>query len=161
MPNKKNFLYIAMWFLCVAFSSSHAQEGDGFGQIIQIHTRFHSFIGKPTWLLIIRDLDHDQTIPYLYDIRRGDNQWLAFTYGRDYLITVSKLSTEIYNAHYNKFRQYKTNDFCDLESNGRIMRGESIIINIEGDLSPDSNTYTCHVLRYSDPNFLIVPALGE
>jgi len=62
--------------LCITTSSSYAQDNDGLGQIIQIHTRFHSFVGKPSWLLIIRDLDHNENIPYFYEIKRGDNFWL-------------------------------------------------------------------------------------
>jgi hypothetical protein len=148
---------VSLLFLCFAASSTYAQsDGDGVGQTIQIYTRFHSFVGKPSWLFIIRDLDHNQSIPYLFDIRRGDNFWVAFTYGRNYLIKVSNLQIETYKSRYNKFRNYKINDFCHLESDGRIIRGESMYITIDGDLSPDSETYTCQVSRYPDQNFTIV-----
>lgn len=128
--------------------ATYAQPGeDGLGQTIQIYTRLHSFVGKPSWLLIIRDLDNNQNIPYLYDITRGDNFWLAFTYGRNYLITVSNLKFDPYMR--------KINNFCNLESNGAIIRGESLYITINGDLSANTNTYTCNVMRFKDSNFSI------
>lgn len=158
MLNKKHIVYIWLFFsLCITALSSYAQPDDDFGQTIQIYTRFHSFLGKPSWLLIIRDLDHDQNLPYLFDVKRGDNFWVAFTYSRNYLITVSSLQIESYKPRMNGYAKYKTRDFCGLESNGRIIRGESMYITINGDLSPNSNSYTCHVSRYSDANFTIVP----
>lgn len=58
-------------------------EQDNFGQTIQINTRLNQYLGHPSWLLIIRDLDHGQNIPYLYDFESPTNFWLAFTYGRN------------------------------------------------------------------------------
>lgn len=142
-----------LFFLGCVIPVSNAQENDGLGQTIQINTRFHSFVGKPSWLLIIRDIDHGQNIPYLYDISKGDNFWLAFTYGRNYLITVSNLQFSPYR--YNPYGTKKINDFCHLESNGRIIRGESMIITINGDLSPETDTFTCHVLKYTDSHFIV------
>lgn len=144
-------LYIA------AFSNYAQQLGDnnGLGQTIQIYTQLHSFVGKPSWLLIIRDVDNGQNIPYLYDIERGNNFWLAFTYGRNYLITVSSMQF----APYRRFPDRKkiVNNFCNLESNGHIIRGESLYITIAGDLSPFGDGYTCHVSRFADTNFAIAP----
>ncbi|VVC76902.1 hypothetical protein AQUSIP_22290 [Aquicella siphonis] len=157
MPAKKLLVRISMFLglcLCAPFSFAQADE-EVLGQTIQIYTRFHSFIGKPIWTLIIRDIDHNQNIPYLFDIRKGGNHWVAFTFGRNYLITVSRLQIETYRSRYNKFKNYRINDFCNLESNGRIIRGRSMYITIDGDLSPYSNTYTCHVSSYPDENFYI------
>ena len=142
--------------LCLLAPAAYAQDDDGLGQTIQIYTRFSSFIGKPSWLLIIRDLDHGQNIPYLFEIRKGDNFWIAFTYSRNYLVSVSNLQIETYRSRYNKFKNYQINDFCNLESAGRIIRGESLYITINGDLSPDRETYTCNVSRYPDGNFTVV-----
>lgn len=156
MPNKKsNACRWILFLLCQASLCYARPDSDELGQVIQIHTRFHSFVGKPTWLLVIRDLDNNQTIPYLYDIKRGDNTFLALTYSRHYLITASRLQIETYRSRYNEYHQYRINNFCHLESNGRIIRGESLSITINGDLSPDSNTYSCHVLRFRDSNFHI------
>lgn len=154
----KNLIWIWIFLtLCLGTASVRAQPADDtFGQIIQINTNFHSFVGKPSWLLIIRDLDHGQNIPYLFDIRKGENFWVAFTYSRNYLITVSNLRMESYRPYKNTFRLYETKDFCNLESNGRILRGESISIRITGDLSPYHCSYQCNVSRYLDTNFTIV-----
>lgn len=167
MSNKKNNFWSARFpklirkisFIIFLFfnlySVSFAQDAnDGMGQIIQIQTNLHSFVGKPTWLLIIRDVDHGQNIPYLFDIRTGANTWIAITYGRNYLITVSSLQFSPYGRH--PFRSKKIDNFCQLQTNGRIIRGASISILIEGDLSPNTNSFSCHISKYFDPNFTIV-----
>ena len=137
------------------------QDENELGQTIQIYTHLHSFVGTPTWLLIIRDLDHDQNIPYLFDIKRGDNFWVAFTYGRNYLITVSRLEISTYKSRTNSFRNFRMNDFCNLQSNGHIMRGESMSITINGDLFPNSDSYSCNASTYIDPHFTIVKPNSE
>lgn len=140
--------------LCLSISLSHAQPDNELGQSIQIYTRFHSYVGRPSWLLVIRDLDHDQNIPYIYDVSRGDNFWLAFTYGRNYLITTSRMYFSPYRT--NPYNSKRINNFCNLESNGRIIRGESLYITINGDLSPNANTFTCHISSYPNSNFTVV-----
>lgn len=151
---KKYSSYIWIWLLlCLLPGLSNAEEDNTLGQTIQIYTQLHSFTGKPAWLLVIRDLDHNQNLPYLYDFSRGNNYWIALTYGRNYLITVSNLQFSPYRA--NPYRQKKIEDFCQLESNGRIIRGESMYIMIRGDLSPNTATFTCHVAKYTDSNFTI------
>jgi hypothetical protein len=124
------------------------QAEDDFGATLQIYTRLRSFIGKPSWLLVIRDEDHDQTIPYVFDIERGQNVWLAFTYGAHYQIVASTLQVSIYQPNGNNYIQYTINDFCHLESGSFVIQGESMYISLEGDLSPDARTYTCRVSRY-------------
>lgn len=160
MPKQKLIMIICSFLATSLFSSlALAQVGsDGLGQTIQINTRLRSFVGKPSWLLIIRDVDHDQNIPYLFEFTKGQDFWLAFTYGRDYLIQASRLQIESYQARYNTFKNYRINNFCHIESMGRIAKGESMIITITGDLSPNDNTYRCHVMKYSDSNFVIVPS---
>jgi len=159
MLNKQFIIKVTLFIsLCLVsvFAYAEGDNGDGIGQTIQIYTRFHSFLGKPMWLFIIRDIDHDESIPYLFDIERGDNFWVAFTYGRNYLITVSQMKFETYRSRYNQFKQYKINNFCGLESNGRIIKAQSMYITINGDLSPYSDTYTCNVSTFSHGNFTIV-----
>lgn len=158
MTLKNGFLWIIFSLtLLLSGASAYAQsdEDEGLGQVIQIHTQLHSFVGKPIWSLIIRDLDHNQNIPYLFDFRTGGNQWVAFTYSRNYLITVSRLQIETYRARYNRYKNIRINDFCNLESDGRIIRGRSMTITIRGDLSPYSDSYTCDVSSYPDGNFFI------
>lgn len=150
-------IIIIIWFLFISYSSSYAQTNfNGLGQFIQINTRLRSYVGKPTWLLIIRDVDGNQNIPYLFDIRRGDNFWVALTYGKHYLITVSRLQIETYQSRCNHYKKYRINDFCHLESNGRIIRGESMSITLEGDLTPNSASSRCIVIKYAYPIGLYV-----
>lgn len=130
----------------VATPGATQPQGD-FGQVIEINTRLHTFLGKPTWLLIIRDVDHGQNIPYMYDFRKGTNAWLALTYSNNYLIIKSEL---VFNP-YDK----KVKNFCGLESMGRIQRFTSMRINITGDLDPNTSRFNCNVLKYKDPNFSI------
>lgn len=128
-------------------------DGDGLGQTIQIYTQLRSFVGRPSWLLIIRDIDHNQNIPYLYDFTQGDNFWLALTYGHNYLIEASTLQFAPY--HRNPFTTRVIHDFCHLESHGRIQRGESMYIMLKGNLAPGCHTYSCSVSKYLDDNFNI------
>jgi hypothetical protein len=145
---------------CLFAAPLYAGEGDnGFGQTIQIYTRLQSFVGKPSWLIIIRDVDNGQNIPYLFDIKRGNNFWVALTFSRNYMITVSDLQFSPYRTYSNRTNPYtsaKISNFCHLESNGRVIRGESLYITLEGDLTP-YNTYSCHVSSYRDTNFSIAP----
>ena len=144
---KRIIQYLGIFLFTLFLPIAHAGT-DEFGQSIQIYTNLTSFVGKPTWLLIIRDIDSNQNIPYVYDFERGDHFWLAFTFGRNYLITVSKLV-------FNPYRNKKINNFCGLESNGRIIRGESLYVTLSGKLTPNTNTFSCSVLRYANPNFTI------
>lgn len=159
MPAKKRITRLILGLglsLLTCVTAGYAQTDDNsLGQIIQINTRLHSFVGRPIWTLIIRDIDHNQNIPYLFDFTRGGNHWIALTYGRNYLITASRLQIETYRSRYNQYKNYRMQNFCNLESNGRINRGESMYITIEGDLSPYANSYTCHVSTFPDGNFSI------
>ena len=118
-----------------------------FGQTIQITTNLRSFSEKPSWLLIIRDLDHNQVLPYLYDFTNEDNYWVALTYSSNYVITVSELTFSPSGR--------KIHNFCHLESMGSIQRGNSISVNITGRLTPRAYTSSCQVLKYAGSNFNI------
>ncbi len=146
-------LLISVLSSCYAYA-----DNQGFGQTIQITTHLRSFVGKPTWLLEVRDVDNNQTIPYLFDITRGSNFWIALTYGRNYLITASRLKFNTYRSRYNIYRVHEINNFCQLESRGHINKGESIVVTLQGDLSPNPNSYTCHVMTYGDTQFSIAPS---
>lgn len=148
---KKLIIWISLFLInSLIMSTSFASiASDGLGQTIQIYTQFKKITGNPTWLLIVRDIDNNQNIPYLYDIKKGDNFWLAFTFGRNYVITVSSMA-------FNSPNKKKISNFCGLESNGRIIRGESLYITINGHLSPNRNTVNCNVLKFADSNFTIV-----
>jgi len=148
MRNKKikNIIWLTAATL-LATTVGYCQRGNGLGQTIQINTDFRSAISKASWTLIIRDIDHNQVIPYVYDIDQGTNYWMAFTYGRNYLITVSELT------FYPSDRKIK--NFCGLESMGAVERGTSMQIQLSGRLSRNPDTFNCNVLKYADSNFNI------
>lgn len=142
-------------FFCISASLTYADKDfDPRGQIIQIHTRLYSFVGQPIWTLIIRDIDNNKVYPYLFDFSTGENDWQAFTYSKNYLITVSRMQIVSYESCFNKYKNYRLNNFCHLESNGRVHRGESMIIDIEGDLSPNTDTFNCHISTYREDPYL-------
>ena len=124
-----------------------AQGTNNIGQVLKININLQRFIGKPSWLLIIRDVDHNQNIPYLFDITNNQDYFLAFTYGRNYYIVVSEMVINPFDK--------KISNFCGLESMGAIQRGISMDIIIGGMLTKNPNLVTCQVLKYSDPNFNI------
>jgi len=117
------------------------------GETIRITTRLNSYVGKPSWLLVIRDVDHSRTIPYVFDFQRGENTWLAYTFGHHYLITISNLQMPTYIASHNDYKNYQINDFCHLQSNGRVQNGVGMDITITGDLNAKHH-YQCQAIRY-------------
>lgn len=121
------------------------QAQTSLGQTLQINTRFRSIIGKPVWLLIIRDVDTGIILPYLFDIKNNQDFWVAFTFARNYQITVSELKFGPFAIIHN---------FCHLE--GGVMSGKSMILTLTGDLTPSPQTSTCHNLTYNDSAFPIV-----
>src|SRR3990167_1995148 len=106
MLNKKLIACIGTVLFFSWMAPSSYGQTDDFGQFIQINTRFSSFVGKPIWLIVIRDVDHNQNIPYLFDIKRGENTWVIFTYSRNYLIVASRLQIETYQSRYNQYKNY-------------------------------------------------------
>ncbi len=135
-------------FSFVAASFAYADEG--VGQTIQISTYFHSVQGKPTWLLILRDVDSGRVLPYVYDIRNNDNFWIALSWERNYRITVSKVSWGPFAT---------INNFCHLEDG--VISGKSMIVRLRGDLTPVRNTAKCDVLEYKGLPYPIVNSSGE
>jgi hypothetical protein len=128
--------------LTLSFILSSASYSQSMSQTLQITTRFSSFITKPTkptWLLIVRDMETGKLLPYIFDINKNDNFWIAFTAGRSYRITASSVT-------FGPFA--KINNFCNLE-NG-IISGKSMIITLTGELSPDPNRLRCNVMKYQN-----------
>lgn len=157
---KKYLTSLCVSIIVCIFASSVFADPDG--QTIQIYTRFHAFVGKPTWLLIVRDVDNNQNIPYLFDITRGYNFWVVFVPSRNYLITVSRLQISSYQSRTNTFKNIRVNNFCNLESNGRIFKGESLYVTINGELRPNRDAYDCNISSYTDSNFSIAkPSLND
>jgi hypothetical protein len=135
-----------MGFFLLLFSIVCAARDQG--QFLQVRTQFDSVIGKSSWLFVIRDLDHEQTLPYLFDMKRGENYWVVPTGGYDYLITISNLRMSVYQEKKNKYKKYEIKNFCRLESHGRIKHGKSAYITISGRLSQHGRDYRCHITFY-------------
>lgn len=124
------------------FSFAHAENP--LGQTLQIYTHFKKILGKPSWLLIVRDVDTGQVSPYLFDLKHNDNFWVAFTYGHSYRVTASTV----------KFGAFaEINNFCNLEDG--ILSGKSMYITLSGSLTPDRNTSKCFVSKFHEDNFTI------
>lgn len=157
MPNKYKVFAFVLCFMSHSLVPIYAQN-DGFGQVIKIQTHLRSFIGRPSWLVTVRDIDHNQNMPYVFEITRGDQFWLIPTLSRNYLITISNMQFSPYRR--NPYGSKTTNNFCNLESRGRIIRNQSISVYLEGDLSPYTATYSCTVSKYADTNFPIATMPG-
>lgn len=151
---KKLVIYLLTLSFSIAMGQSFALDQDDIGQTIQIHTHFNAFTGRPSWLLIVRDLDHNENIPYVFDVKRGEDVWVVYTRSRHYLITVSTMQFAPYLR--DPYRIKKINNFCRIESHGAIQRGVSLYINLTGTLSPYAADYDCQVQKYADPNFTVV-----
>lgn len=136
---------IAMLILCISMLPAFSQGGPN---TIEIRTRFSSYVGKPSWLLTIRDVDTGESYPYMFDIKKGENYWVVPTHGYNYLITISNLRISTYDESWNMYKQYEINDFCHLESRGRIAHGQSVLVTIDGRLSKNSNGYRCRIQKW-------------
>ena len=146
------YLWTGLCFSLLA-SGASAQDGDGIGQTIQIHSRLKCFVGKPSWTLIIRDVDSNQNIPYVFDFKKSTHFWVAMTFGHNYLITVSRLQFSPYTK--DPYHTKRIENLCHLESHGRIIKGDSMYITITGHLSPYAERYDCHVSQFQDNHFSI------
>lgn len=144
MAIKKLHFVFLLTFWCLQWPV-YAENVTEQTQTLQIYTNFKSIMGQPSWLLIIRDVDTGLVSPYLFDISRNDNFWVAFTYGHHYRITASTL-------------QFKgcgeIKNFCNLESG--IIAGKSMYMTLSGILTPDPRTLKCNVMKYGDTKFTIV-----
>lgn len=139
----KRICQVGMLYCLFSLLPIYAQENP-FGQTLQINTHLRSMIGKPSWLLIVRNVETGQVVPYVFDFTKNDNFWLALTFSRSYRVTVSNL----------KFgSNVAINNFCHLE-NG-ILTAQSMSITLTGVLSPDSRSSHCHVLKYQEFDFPI------
>lgn len=145
MDSRKALFFIGLAATNLMGQAALAQPMDNFGETIQISTHLHSYRDQPSWLLIIRDIDHGQVIPYIFDINSVSNSWIAFTYGRNYVITVSEMQFSPSGK--------TTKNFCNLESLGAIQRSVSMSVHISGKLTPNSGSYSCNVTKFKDSNF--------
>jgi hypothetical protein len=112
------------------------------GQTLQINTHFDSLQGHPTWLLMLRNVETGEVLPYLYEIKNYDNFWMALSYGRNYRIISSKLQFESSKSISN---------FCHLEDG--IISGKSYVIYLSGNLRPGGRDYVCHTSKFKNYDF--------
>ncbi len=137
-------IWLGLLIITLGFMVNTTQADDAMGQVLQINTHFKTLYGKPSWLLIVRDVETGLVTPYQFDIHKEDNYWVAFTYGHTYRVTASSLTFGTYA---------KIKNFCKLEDG--ILAGQSMVIRLTGVLSPVTNTYHCHVSKYKDMQFTI------
>lgn len=116
-----------------------------FGETLQIYTQFHAVFGKPSWVLILRDVESGQVLPYLFDIRNNENYWVAFSFGHSYQVVASTLTFGTFAVIHN---------FCQLEDG--ILLGKSMQIKLKGILSPNPGDTKCYVVKFKGLPFTIV-----
>src|SRR3990167_547746 len=115
---------------------AHAQEISG--QSIQLYTHFRSITGHPSWELLLRDPNTQKVFTYVFDITQLDNSWVILNESRNIRVIASLL-------HFFPYPK-KIYNFCLLEN--RFLRGESLFIDVWGDVSPFRKTLQCNVMRY-------------
>jgi len=146
MAMKKNLRWLPYFSLLLIMPSF---ANIPLGETLQVSTHFKSITGKPTWLLIVREVETGRVLPYQFDIRNNDNFWLAFTSGHSYRVTASNLS-------FGPFAKIK--NFCNLEDG--IINGESYFVTLTGDLTPDPTRFRCKIIKYKDLPFPIASHTG-
>lgn len=135
----KNMFYRGLFSLCclLCVTPVIAQTALPIGQTLQIKTYLNKIKNNPSWLLVIRDVETGQVLPYIFDFRQRTNTWAAFTLSHSYRVTASELT----------FRSHHTiNNFCHLEDG--IISGKSLFITLSGRLTPSLTGLTCQVLKY-------------
>lgn len=150
MEIKKTLLFILLALSCsmpCLAGDTDDDDMDDLGQVIHINTYLKSFKEIPSWTLIVRDAEHGQNIPYIYDFTDVNNTWLAFTFGTDYTIISSRLSFSPSGR--------TIENFCHLEGMGRLTHGKGMNITITGKLTPHGHAYECSVERYAQPYFVV------
>lgn len=129
------FLFTALSVIYI--TPCHAQTE--LGQVLEISTHFSSIIGKPSWLLEIREVETGRVLPYIYDVKNEDNYWIAFTTGRSYRVVASTMTFGPYA---------KIKNFCNLEDG--VLSGKSMQIILTGQLTPDTHNFRCRVIKFAD-----------
>ena len=148
MKNLLKILWIGQLFF-ILYAQSNITRADAtnpFGQTIQIHTNFDGIVGYPSWLIIVRDENGQQVVPYQFQMRNNQNFYIVLTWAHTYRITASNLSF----GHYANVDNY-----CHLQDG--ILSGKSMLIELGGVLSPDRSTSRCRVQQYQDMPFPVVP----
>lgn len=103
---------------------------------LTIHANLQAFVGAPTWTVILRDLEHNQNIPFVLDFTNPSHFWTLHASSHNYLVQSSTLT-------FNKPNMRPIYNFCSLESDGKILRGKSITVQLSGRLSPRKADFKC------------------
>lgn len=133
-----------LFFIFLLFSSSSVNAQNTIAQTLTIYTNFKSIVGKPTWMVELRDIESGLVLPYLFEIRENKNYWLAFSKEHSYRVVASVL----------KFGPYATiNNFCGIEDG--ILTGKSMYIRVSGTISPDLRRTKCQVIKFKQEQFTV------
>jgi hypothetical protein len=136
----------AGWLCLGLFAiATAAAQNNPFGQSFQINTYLKSYVGQPTWVIIVRDEDNGQVLPYQFYFSELNNFWIGFTFAHSYRVIVSDLQFGPPNAIIH--------NFCHLQDG--ILDRQSISVTLQGDLTPNRHTSQCHVMRYKNYSFPI------
>jgi hypothetical protein len=127
------------------FVPCYAQDNP-LGQTFQINTRLDSYVGKPGWVIIVKDVATGQVMPYFFPIYERDHFWINFTFTNAFRVILSELQFGPPDAIIK--------NFCHLQDG--ILDRESLIIDLSGKLTPDRRTSFCHVQRFKSYSFPIV-----
>jgi hypothetical protein len=138
-------LCITLFMLMPASAEMNALTG----QTIQITTRYKSIMGKPTWVLILRDEETGEVLPYMYDVRKEENFWIALSNTHSYRVTSSTMTFGPFAI---------INNYCHLVDG--VILGKSMIITLGGTLTPNRNTSRCRIMKYYDVPIPVVNGLS-
>jgi hypothetical protein len=127
------FLSISLIFTTYAYALPIVLPGE----TLQINTHLRSITGKPTWVLVLRDIESQKVLPYMFDIKNNDNYWIAFSLSHTYQVVSSNLRFDAHN---------EINNFCGLEDTH--INGVSMLINLTGRLTPDAGTSHCNTIKF-------------
>jgi hypothetical protein len=139
---KLHLVGLLIFYLC---TTTTVQAAGPFGQTVEINTNLRAIIGTPSWLVIVRNMETGEIIPYVFDFTNDSNFWLVLTYSRFYRITVSQLKFN--NA-------ISISNFCHLEDG--ILSQESMFVTLTGVLSPDPRSSRCFISRFKPYEFPVV-----
>lgn len=152
---KDLIIRIGTIFLCLTTSLTHAFDGSNntFQHALQVKTNVYSIVGKSILTIIIRDIDRNENIPYVFEFTPGNQYWVLPIPSHNYFVLSARLQITKYDPRCNAYKNYRINNFCHIESRGRILRGKSVDLFVQGDLSPNTNKYSCQVKTYPDGNY--------
>lgn len=129
----KNKLRYSFFLFLLACGRMYADPG------IRIYTHIDdTMIGKPSWVIVLRDRDTGITEPYLFDFRKGDNFWIALSPAKQYEVTISNLRFHPFPAEFK--------NFCGLEK--KKLNNQSISLELTGKLTPQRHTLKCKWMQY-------------